>query len=148
MLMRFDPFRDLDRLAQQFGAARVPVVPMDAVRDGHRLVARFDLPGVDPAALEVTIERNVLTVAGERTGVAGHEGSDGPEVLAAERPAGRFRRQIFLGEELDAERAAARYEHGVLTVEIPVREDAHARRVPVAAGSEAPAAIGAAAGAD
>jgi HSP20 family protein len=141
MLMRFDPFRELDRLTEQiFGTtARPPVIPMDAFRQGDRFVVNFDLPGVDPSSIDLTIERNVLTVSAERTWNV----SDDQDVIVAERPHGRFSRQIFLGEELDAEHIEASYDHGVLTVTMPVHPDARPRHVAVTAGERAPAAIGA-----
>jgi HSP20 family protein len=130
MLMRFDPFRDLDRVTEQMlGGGRVPVMPMDAYRRGDEFVVELDLPGVDPGSIDLTIEKNVLSISAERTGVAG----EGVEVVAAERPQGRFGRQLFLGEGLDPEGVDARYEQGVLVVRIPVAEQAKPRKVDITA---------------
>src|SRR5688500_9798087 len=123
MLMRTDPFRDLDRLAQQvLGGTpgtwtRPTAMPMDAYRDGDQFVVAFDLPGVEADAIELDVERNVLTVKAERrpTVVGEHV-----EMQVAERPLGVFSRQLFLGDTLDVDHIAAAYEHGVLTLRIPV----------------------------
>ena len=132
MLMRFDPFREVDRLTQQlWGSRQAPVMPLDAYRhDGH-LVARFDLPGVEPGSIDVTVENNVLTVRAERA----QERGEGQEWLAAERPHGSFSRQLFLGEGLDAEHIEANYEQGVLTVTVPVAEAAKPRKVAITTGA-------------
>jgi HSP20 family protein len=134
MLMRFDPFRDLDRLTQQLwnttgtgpqGGLRA--MPMDAYRRGDRFIVHFDLPGIDPDQFELTVEKNVLTVKAERR----WERQEGDEPVAAERLQGTFTRQLFLGETLDADHIDADYEHGVLTLTIPVAEAAKPRRVEV-----------------
>jgi HSP20 family protein len=128
MLMRTDPFRELDRLAQTLGTpARPAAMPIDAYRHGEVFVVQFDLPGVDPASIDLTIEKNVLTVHAQRTRSA----NEGVEMLVAERPQGTFSRQLFLGESLDAERIDANYADGVLTLQIPVAERAKPRRVPI-----------------
>lgn len=132
MLMRFDPFRELDRLAQQsVGNGRLPVMAMDAYRHGESFVVHFDLPGVDPATIDLTVEKNVLTVSAERR----WQPSDGDEVVVAERPQGSFSRQLFLGEGLDPERIEARYDNGVLTVSVPVAERAKPRKVSISSGN-------------
>jgi HSP20 family protein len=130
MLMRTDPFRELDRLSQQVlgTRARAAVMPLDAYRDGERFVVHFDIPGVDPGSIELNVERNVLTVQAERK--LAHEGVD---YQLAERPYGVFSRQLFLGEALDPERIEARYDAGVLTVAIPVAEQAKPRKIEIAA---------------
>jgi HSP20 family protein len=131
MLMRFDPFRELDRMTQQvLGSGRAPILPMDAYRHGDRFVVHFDLPGVDPDAVELTVEKNVLTVRAERKAAE----EDGQEWLVAERPQGTFTRQLFLGEALDSEHIEANYDGGVLTVTIPVAETAKPRKVEIGAG--------------
>jgi HSP20 family protein len=134
MLMRFDPFREIDRVAQmlsQQGPGRMSSsMPMDAYREGDTFIVRFDLPGVDPESIDLTVERNVLTVRAERR----WEPREGQEVVIAERPQGTFTRQIFLGESLDAENVDASYDHGVLTLRIPVAEQAKPRKVEVHAG--------------
>src|ERR1700689_3034052 len=116
MLMRTDPFRELDRLSQQvFGTqgtlARPAVMPMDAWRDGDTFVVELDLPGVAPDSIDLDVERNVLTVKAERPGR-----DDDTELIAAERPRGVFSRQLILGDTLDTERVAATYDAGVLTL--------------------------------
>jgi len=134
MLMRFDPFRELDRLTQSL--SQIPLapsaMPMDAYRHGDEFVINLDLPGVDPASVDVTVDRNVLTVSAERS----WKPEQGDQVIASERPQGSFSRQLFLGESLDAERIAARYENGVLRVTVPVAEKVKPRRVEVSAGAE------------
>ena len=142
MLMRFDPFRELDRLAQQTmgGAAnsgRWTGMPMDGYRHGDRFTLHFDLPGVDPESIDLTVEKNVLTVTAERR----WQREEGVEVLVAERPQGRVSRQLFLGDSLDADRIEASYDAGVLTVHIPVAEQAKPRKVEVQATTGAPKAI-------
>lgn len=136
MLMRTDPFRELDRFAQQvFGTMERPAVtPMDAYREGDRFVVHFDLPGVEADSIDLTVERNVLTVRAER-----HRSNDteGREMVVAERPHGTFSRQLFLGDTLDADRLEANYDAGVLTVTIPIAEQAKPRRVAVANGTGA-----------
>ncbi|KAA1250294.1 Hsp20 family protein [Mycobacterium simiae] len=129
MLMRTDPFRDLDRFAQQVlgTAARPAVMPMDAWRDGERFVVEFDLPGIDPASLDIDIERNVVTLRAERAGVDPNR-----EMLASERPRGVFSRQLVLGENLDTDRIEASYREGVLRLQIPVAEKAKPRKISVA----------------
>ena len=131
MLMRTDPFRDLDRLTQQmFGTVTRPsVMPMDAYRRGHEFFVHFDLPGINPDTIDLTVEQNVLTVKAERQPF----GSDGAEMLVSERPTGTFTRQLFLGETLDAEHIEANYSSGVLTLTIPVSEAAKPRKVAVTA---------------
>ncbi len=130
MLMRFDPFRELDRLTNSAWATstvRPGPMSMDAYRRGDELVVHFDLPGIDPASVEVTAEKNVLTVQAERS----WERGEGDEVIVAERPQGRFSRQVFLGESLDTDHVAASYNQGVLTLSIPVAEAAKPRRIEV-----------------
>ncbi len=136
MLMRTDPFRELDRLTQQvLGStpgtwSRPTAMPMDAWRSGDTFVVAFDLPGVDPDAIELDVERNVLTVKAERRPAADAEHV---EMQVAERPFGVFSRQLFLGDTLDAERIEAHYEAGVLTLRIPVAEKAKPRKITITA---------------
>jgi HSP20 family protein len=129
MLMRTDPFRDLDRLTQQvFGtAARPAAMPMDAYRKGHEFLVHFDLPGVDLDSIDLTVEQNVLTIRAVRPQLA----AEGAELIASERPSGTFSRQLFLGETLDADAITADYEAGVLTLTIPVREAAKPRKLSI-----------------
>ncbi|WP_030381817.1 MULTISPECIES: Hsp20/alpha crystallin family protein [unclassified Streptomyces] len=132
MLMRTDPFRDFDRLAEQvFGTAGRPAgMRMDAYRTGHDVIVHFDLPGIDPETVELDIERNVLSVRVERRSPAPKDA----EVIAAERPTGTFTRQLFLGDTLDTERIDASYDSGVLTLRIPIAEQAKPRRIQIAGG--------------
>ena len=137
MVMRFDPFRELDRLSEQMGASQARrSFPMDALRRGDQFFVHFDLPGVEPDSIELTVERNVVTVRAERN----FDLQEGDEVIVAERPQGTYSRQIFLGETLDAENIEASYEAGVLTLTIPVAEAAKPRRVQVG-GSTTPQTI-------
>lgn len=133
MLMRFDPFRELDRATEQLWN-RPPAVPMDAVRRGSDVVVYFDLPGVDPDSIDLTVERNVLTLKADRR----YQRSEGEEIIATERRQGTFTRQLFLGDTLDTGRVQASYDHGVLTVTIPVAETAKPRRVSISGGGDAP----------
>ena len=135
MLMRTDPFRELDRLSQQFFGvhgtqSRPAVMPMDAFRDGEQFVVRFDLPGVAPESIDHDVERNVLTVKAERKG-------EGTDLQVAERPKGVFSRQLFLGDTLDTDRIEATYDAGVLTLHIPVAAQAKSRKIAVTAGAGA-----------
>ncbi len=128
MLMRTDPFRDLDRFTQQIlgTAARPAVMPMDAWREGDAFVVEFDLPGVAADSLDLDVERNTLTVHAERPAR-----DQNKEMVASERPTGVFSRQLFLGDNLDTDRIAARYEDGVLRLTIPVAEKAKPRKVAI-----------------
>jgi len=132
MLMRFDPFRDLDRLTQNLWSGnevrRLNGVPMDAYRKGGSFLVHFDVPGVDPGSIELTVEKNVLTVSAERSR---QWGDDVEEVVVSERPVGSFTRQLFLGETLDADHIEANCENGVLTLRIPVAEAAKPRKVEI-----------------
>jgi HSP20 family protein len=135
MLMRTDPFRELDRLTQHFFGTTQPgtwsrpaSMPIDAYRNGDEFVVAFDLPGVDPDGIEIDVERNVLTVRAERRPI---ELGENAQVHLSERPLGAFSRQLFLGDTLDAERIRAAYENGVLVVRIPVAERAKPRKVAV-----------------
>jgi len=130
--MRFDPFRELDQLTRTVAEASPSVMPMDAYRHGDAFIIHLDLPGVDPASIDVTVERNVLTISAERSWAR----SEGDQVIATERPQGRYERQLFLGESLDADAIAARYEHGVLTVTVPVAEQVKPRRVEINTGAQ------------
>jgi HSP20 family protein len=133
MLMRTDPFRDLDRWAQQVAGtpARPAVMPMDAWRDGDQFIVEFDLPGIAGDSLGLDVERNVLTVHAERPGL-----NQDREMVAAERPRGVFSRQVFLGDTLDADQIEASYHDGVLRLRIPVAERAKPRRIKIASRNE------------
>ncbi len=132
MLMRSDPFRELDRLTQRVlgNGASPAVMPMDAYRHGESFVVHFDLPGVEASSIDLTVEKNVLTVSAQRQ----WQPTEGDQVLASERPQGSFTRQLFLGEALDAEHIEASYDNGVLTVSIPVAEQAKPRKVQITSG--------------
>ncbi|MER6803444.1 MULTISPECIES: Hsp20/alpha crystallin family protein [Streptomyces] len=129
---RGDPYREFDRLAQQvFGTtARPSAMPMDAYRSGDDFIVHFDLPGIAPETIELDVERNVLNVRAERRSPAPEDA----EMVAAERPTGTFTRQLFLGETLDTERIDASYDAGVLTLRIPVAEQAKPRRIQITGG--------------
>ncbi|WP_027927727.1 Hsp20/alpha crystallin family protein [Amycolatopsis benzoatilytica] len=138
MLMRTDPFRELDRLSQQFfggngTATRPAVMPMDAYRSGNDYVVQFDLPGVAPESIDLDVERNVLTVKAERR----PEYSEDAEVQVSERPRGVFSRQLFLGDALDTDRIKAEYDAGVLTLRVPIAEQAKPRKIAVGGNREA-----------
>ena len=139
MLMRTDPFRELDRVAQQvFGTAGRPAaMPIDAYRKGDDFVVLFDLPGVEPASIDLTVERNVLSVHAQRR----RPGEDEVELVIGERPHGTFSRQLFLAETLDTERLEAEYTDGVLRLRVPVKEQAKPRRVEIAGGTTRPTSI-------
>jgi HSP20 family protein len=141
MLMRTDPFRDLDRLAQQVlgTPARPAAMPIDAYRQGEEFVVEFDLPGVDTASIELTVEKNVLTVHAQRRRSA----TEGAEMLVGERPQGTFSRQLFLGDSLDTEQIKADYTDGVLVLRLPIAEKAKPRRVPITLSDNTQTPIGA-----
>ncbi|MEY2420615.1 MAG: hypothetical protein QOI95_682 [Acidimicrobiaceae bacterium] len=139
MLMRTDPFRDLDRLAQQVlgTPARPAAMPIDAYRRGDEFVVDFDLPGVEPTSIDLTVEKNVLTVHAQRKRLD----IEGVEMLVGERPQGTFSRQLFLGETLDTDRIDANYADGVLTLRLPIAERAKPRRVPINVSTNGQSAI-------
>jgi HSP20 family protein len=134
MLMRTDPFRDLDRLSQHFFGgtpgtwSKPATMPLDAYRAGEEFVVNFDLPGVSPDSIDLQVERNVLTVRAERRPA---NSGDDVQMVLTERPLGVFSRQLFLGDTLDAERIDANYEAGVLTLRIPIAEKSKPRRIQV-----------------
>jgi HSP20 family protein len=142
-VLRFDPFRDLDRLAEQVlgaqaGTARAPrFMPMDLYRSGDHYVLHADLPGVDPGSIDVKVENGVLTVRAERTSRT----EEGVQWIASERFAGTFMRQISLGEGVDADAISATYANGVLTVTIPIAEKSKSRRIEVTAATPEQTAI-------
>ena len=132
MLMRTDPFRELDRLSQQMlgtngTLARPSVMPMDAWRDGDTFHVELDLPGVAVDSIELDVENNVISVKAERPSRDGDM-----ELIAAEQPRGVFSRQLIVGDNLDTERIEASYDTGVLTLEIPVAERAKPRKISIA----------------
>ena len=140
MLMRTDPFRELDRLTEQaFGTATRPAaMTMDAWREGGEFIVEFDLPGVSPDSIDVDVERNVLTIRAERPALSAEQ-----EMVAAERPRGVFSRQVILGDTLDTDNIAASYDAGVLALRIPVAEKAKPRKITIASNDEGRQAINA-----
>src|SRR3954447_25971272 len=128
-VLRYDRFRELDRFSDQFfgNATRAPWMPMDAVRRGDRGELRFDVPGIAPDGIDVSVERNVLTVKAERSWWP----ADGDEILARERAQGTYQRQVMLGDGLDPDHLAAHYENGVLSIVVPVAEQAKPRKVEI-----------------
>jgi HSP20 family protein len=135
MLMRSDPFRELDRLTQQvFGTegtlAHPAVMPMDAWRDGDTFIAELDVPGIGADSIDLDVERNVVTVRAERPGP-----EQDREMVAAERPRGVFSRQLILGDTLDTDNITASYDSGVLTLRIPVAEKSKPRKVAIGANA-------------
>ena len=142
MLFRFDPYRDLDRVAQELaGDRRVPQpMPMDCYRQGDTFFLTFDLPGIDTDSLEVVAEHNTLTVSARRHTAAPEDAT----YLVAERPAGSYSRQLVMGDGVDLDAVVAGYHDGVLTLTVPVAEQAKPRRVEVTHGkdSKGPAVAG------
>lgn len=128
VLMRTDPFRELDRLTERVlgTTSRPAFMPMDAWREGDHFVVEFDLPGVEPGSIDLDVERNVLTVRAERKLAE-------PEVeqVASERPRGLFSRQLILGDNLDLEHITAGYNAGVLRLQVPVAEKAKPRKIAI-----------------
>jgi HSP20 family protein len=143
-VMRFDPFRDFDRLTEQFfgGARGLRGIPMEAYRRGDRFFIHLDLPGVRSDDVDLTLERNVVAVRAERRSPR----QEGDEVLIDERPQGSLSRQLFLGDNLDADRLNASYDMGVLTLTIPVAEQAKPRRVQITAQPSQPQPVAASSG--
>ena len=142
MTVFFDPFREMDRLTRellsQTTQGRGPRwMPMDLYREGDHFVANIDMPGVDPGSIDVDVEGNTLTVRAQRT-VRGED----TQWLTQERPSGSFMRQMTLGEGVDPENIHADYEHGVLSLTIPVAAQAKPRKIEVQAGRSQPQQIG------
>jgi HSP20 family protein len=135
MLMRSEPFTEVDRLAQQlFGVpptgtwSRPTAMPADSYRNGDEFVIAFDLPGVDKDAIDIDVERNVLTVRAERRPL---DLGDQAVAQMSERPLGMFARQLLLGDALDTEHIDATYDNGVLVLRIPIEEKAKPRKIAV-----------------
>jgi len=139
MLMRTDPFREIDRMFEQLAgtAGRPSVMHIDAERDGDWFNVYFDLPGVDPDTIELTVERNVLSVKAQRQRFQ----RDGVETVISERPMGVFSRQLFLGDTLNTDDLQASYDNGVLTLRIPVSEKAKPRKISIGTGDSGPKQI-------
>ncbi|MEU3831584.1 Hsp20/alpha crystallin family protein [Streptomyces microflavus] len=136
MLMRTDPFRELDRITEQIlrpGTwSRPSAMPMDAYREGEEYVVAFDLPGVSPDAIDIDVERNMLTVRAERRPAVR---ADDVHMELSERPLGVFSRQIVLADTLDTEAIHADYDAGVLTLRIPIAERAKPRKIAIGGNS-------------
>ncbi|WP_433876012.1 Hsp20/alpha crystallin family protein [Sinomonas atrocyanea] len=132
MLIRTDPFRALDQLTQQVlgTASRPTAMPLEAWRQDGEFIVEFDLPGVDPETIDVGLERNVLTVRAERRS----RRPEGAEALADERTEGVLGRELILGDALDTGQIQAHYQDGVLTLRVPVAEEAKPRKVAVQTG--------------
>ncbi|MPY94270.1 MAG: Hsp20 family protein [Acidimicrobiia bacterium] len=138
MVLRFDPFRELDRLASvAFEGSGQVTVPMDVVRSANEVRVSFDLPGVDPGTVDLTVERNRLTLQATRRS----DLAEGESLVVRERPSGDFSRTLRLSEGLDPSRVTAEFRHGVLTVTIPVAEMAQARKISIATGPSRPQVI-------
>jgi HSP20 family protein len=128
MLMRFEPFREFDRITEQLLAERrVRQLPVDAYRRGNEFKIDLDLPGADPGSIQLTVENDVLTVQATRTALR----DDADEILVGERGYGQFSRQMFLGESLDRDHITAIYHDGVLTLTIPVAEQAKPHKIEI-----------------
>jgi len=138
-VLRFDPFRDMDRLTEQLlgvpaGTPRAPrFMPMDLYRSGDHFVLHADLPGVDPGSVDVSVDNGTLTIRAERTSRT----DENVDWIASERFTGSYMRQLSLGDGIDSDRIGATYENGVLTVTIPVAEKAKPRRIDISTGSTA-----------
>jgi HSP20 family protein len=133
VLLRFDPFREFDRLAEELdrSAARPITMPMDAFRRGNHVVAHLDVPGVRAEDVDITVERNVLTVKATRHADVG----ENDERIVGERRHGELVRQLLLGDTLDPQRVEADVTDGVLTLRIPVAETATPRKIQVGSGA-------------
>jgi len=131
-MMRFtDPFEEVDRMMSSFGGRwRGGIMPMDAFEKDGLYTLRFDLPGVNPDDVDLTVEGGLLTVTAERA----VEETEGATWLLRERPAGTHRREVRLGDRLDTGKVTASHDNGVLTVTIPMREEAKPHRVSIKPG--------------
>ncbi len=136
MLMRFETLREYDRVTEELSQRRIRQIPVDAYRRGDEFKVLLDVPGADPGSIELTVEKDVLTVRATRTWAP----VEGDQIQMTERAQGDFSRHLFLGESLDREHITAAYDNGVLTVTIPVAEEAKPRKVEITqAGLELPA---------
>ncbi|MDX6244591.1 MAG: hypothetical protein QOE76_2314 [Frankiales bacterium] len=126
-LMRFDPFRELDRLNERVLTGTMRAMPTEAFRRGDEFFVLLDIPGVDPSDVNVTVERNVVNVEAIFTSPR----QEGDELIIDERVHGRASRQFFLGENLDPANLRADYDRGVLTLTVPVAEQSKPRQVQI-----------------
>ncbi|CAN3128630.1 Heat-shock protein Hsp20 [Mycobacterium sp. smrl_JER01] len=133
-LMRFDPFRELDRLAEQAlaGARTAHTLPMEAFRRGDQFIVALDVPGIKGEDIDVTVERNVIEISARRRPLR----QDGDELIVDERPQGEFRRQLFLGDNLDPNKLSAACDGGVLTLTVPVSEESKPRKVQIGTANQ------------
>jgi HSP20 family protein len=122
----FEPLNDFDRAFDRLVASGGSM-PMDIFEKDGAYCARFDLPGVDPDTVEVTVENSILTVTVERE----QEDTEGANWLVRERPSGRHSRQIRLGPLVDTSSVDASYDRGVLTVSLPIKAEAKPQRIAV-----------------
>ena len=138
-LMRFDPFRELDRLTEQAmaGARTVRTLPMEAFRRGDQFIVALDVPGMKADDIDVTVERNVIEINARRRPLR----QEGDELIVDERPHGEFRRQLFLGDNLDTNKLTAVADCGVLTLTIPVSEESKPRKVEISDSNRGQQAI-------
>jgi HSP20 family protein len=130
---RFDPFQELDRLvAQVVGADRASAsMPMDLYRSGDHYVLHVDLPGADPGSIDVAVEDRTLTIRAERSQSTDQD----VQWLAKERASGTYARQLAVGAGLALDRIEATYTDGVLTLTIPVADEAKPRKIEVQHGT-------------
>ncbi len=130
MLTRFEPFRELDRL---FGATMSAYrgMPTDVYRRGDEYFIEFDLPGLQPDSIDVTVEGNVLQVSAERKPRYGQD----DQVILSERPTGSVRRQLHLGNDVDGNAIEASYQDGVLALRVPVAEQAKPHKIQIGSGT-------------
>jgi HSP20 family protein len=128
-----DPFEEIDRMMSSFGGRwRGGLMPMDAFERDGVYTLRFDLPGVEPDHVDVTVENNILTVTAERK----WEETEGATWLLRERPTGTHRREVRLGDRLDSTGVNATYDNGVLVVTIPMREEARPQKISITADTK------------
>lgn len=127
----FDVFTPLDLLASSaFDTGRAPrPMPVDLFRDGDEYVLAADLPGIDPASVDLDVDGQLLTIRAERLAPVDEK----VKWLSHERPYGSYMRQFTLGNGVDRERITANYEHGVLSVIIPIAERAKPRKIAISA---------------
>src|SRR5260370_26949682 len=133
LLTSFDPFTEFDRLARRafraghWTATAQWAMPMDVIRGKDEVQFRFDLPGVDPESIDVTVDRGVLTVSAKRTQETGED----EKLIARERGTGSFTRRLYVGDTLDSEKIEAAFADGVLTVRLPLLATAQPRQVEI-----------------
>lgn len=131
MATRFDPFREMDRILND--ALRTPAtapMPMDLYREGEEFVVKIDLPGVDPSTIDIDVDDRTMTIRAER-----HDAPEDVQWLSHERPTGTFARQLTLGQGVALDRIEADYSDGVITLTIPMAEEAKPRKISVSHGS-------------